>query len=106
MGRISSGIGLITNIPIEETVNSLLALQGRSRDLIVNRNKALDKQQVAFTELSALLLAFQFTTNNLGRTELFRARSTTSSSPSLLSVTHTGEPPLGSYQFTPVRTVQ
>ncbi len=81
MGRITTSVGLITNIPIEETINKLLAVQARSRDLVVNRNKSLDEQQVALTELSALLLAFQFTTNNLGRTELFQARSATSSSP-------------------------
>lgn len=106
MGRITSNVGLITGIPIEETIKKLLEIQAAPRDRLVSRNEELDKQQVALTELSALLLAFQFTATNLGRPDLFKSRTATSSNPSLLSVTSSGTPPLGTYQFTPLQTVQ
>src|SRR5687767_1865849 len=106
MGRITSNIGLITGVPITDTVDKLVALQARSRDLVVARGKTLGQQQVAITELSALLLAFQFTTNNLGKSDLFQSRSVTSSNPNLLSATSSGQPPLGTFQFTPIQTVQ
>lgn len=106
MGRITSNVGLISGVPITETVDKLIALQARSRDQIVSRAQSLGKQQVAVTELSALLLAFQFTTDNLGKSDLFQSRSVTSSNPSVLSATSSGQPPLGTFQFTPIQTVQ
>jgi flagellar hook-associated protein 2 len=106
MGRITSNVGLISGVNITDTVDKLIALQARPRDQEVNRAKSLDKQQVAVTELSALLLAFQFTTDNLGRESLFQTRSVTSSNPTVLSAISSGQPPLGTFQFTPVQTVQ
>ena len=106
MGRVTSNIGLVTGVPITQTVDQLIALQARPRDLIVARNKKLSGQQVAVTEISALLLAFEFTTNNLGKASVFEARSVSSSAPTLLAATSSGQPPLGSFQFTPLATVQ
>src|SRR5690606_27975883 len=106
MGRITTNVGLISGVPITETVDKLIALQARGRDQVVSRTQSLGKQQVAVTELSALLLALEFTTNNLGRADLFQSRSVTSSNPTVLSVTSSGQPPLGTFQFTPVQTVQ
>jgi flagellar hook-associated protein 2 len=106
MGRISSNVGLISGVPITDTVDKLIALQARARDQVVARAQTIGKQQVAVTELSALLLAFEFTTNNLGKTDLYQSRSVTSSNPTVLSATSSGQPPLGTYQFTPVQTVQ
>ena len=106
MGRITSNVGLITGVPIADTVEKLIAVQARARDLVIARTQTLGRQQVAVTELSALLLAFQFTTNNLGKADLFESRSVTSSQPTILSATSSGQPPLGTYQFTPLQTVQ
>jgi len=39
MSRIQSSVGLITGIPIEETVNKLMAVAARPRELMVNRDR-------------------------------------------------------------------
>ncbi len=106
MGRIQTNIGLITGIPIGDTVEQLMALAARPRDLLIARTDKLREEQVAVTELSALLAAVQFTVTNLGKANLYDQRTVTSSHPDVLAATITGNPPLGSYQFTPIRVVQ
>lgn len=106
MGRIQTNIGLITGIPIADTVEKLMALAARPLDMLVERTNALQDEQVAVTELTALLVAVRYITANLGKSDLFDQREATSSHPDNLAVTMTGTPPKGTYRFTPLRTVQ
>jgi len=106
MGTISSGIGLVTGTNISDTVSKLVSLQSASRDALVNANKALNAQQTAVTSLEALLVGLQFTTNRLSASTLYSQQTVTSSNPAVLAATATGTAALGSYQFTPLRTVQ
>lgn len=106
MGRIQSSIGLISGINIGDTVSKLMELASRPKQLLVNRTEVLKNEQIAVTELSALLLAVQYATNHLGTAAPFEARQVQSSDPASLAVTATGNPPPGVYQFTPLRTVQ
>ena len=103
MGRIQSNIGLITGVPIGETVEALMALAAKPRDLLVERTQVLQNEQMALTELSALLLKVKYVTDNLGKEGLYDQRKVLSSDPDTLAATLTGEPPKGSYQFTPLR---
>ncbi|MHB1036272.1 MAG: flagellar filament capping protein FliD [Pirellulales bacterium] len=100
MGRIQSNIGLISGVPIKDTVDKLIAIQGRSRDLLVNKNKSLESEQVAVTGLTALLASLEYMTNNLGKSELYDQRTIASGDPNALAATLTGQPAKGSYQFT------
>jgi flagellar hook-associated protein 2 len=106
MGRIQSSIGLITGVPIQDTVNQLMTLAARPRELLAARNKDLQTQQTAIADLLAKTLALQLAAGRLGRTNIFRKNTATSSHPDLLSVAVTGEPTAGSYLLTPVRTAQ
>ena len=106
MGRIQSSIGLITGVPIQETVDQLMALAGRPRELLVARTKDLQTQQTAIAELLAKTLALQLAGDRLGKSSIFKKNTATSSHPDLLSATVTGEPAAGNYLFTPVRTAQ
>ena len=47
MGRITSNIGLITGIPITDTVDQLIGVAGAPRDLLSSRNQGLQQQQLA-----------------------------------------------------------
>ena len=60
MGRISSNIGLITGIPITDTVDQLMQIAARPRDLLTSRTESLQSQQLAITSLSSRLLGIQF----------------------------------------------
>ena len=106
MGRITSSIGLATGFPIQETVDQLIAISGRRRDLLVNQNKKIDAQRTAVTVLTAQLIAIQIQVRRLGLPTIFSQREVTSSDDTLLAATSTGTPQLGSYRFTPLRAAQ
>jgi flagellar hook-associated protein 2 len=106
MGRIQSTIGLITGLPIQDTVDQLMKIEARPRDLVVSRTKALQAQQTAVTELTAKVLAVQFAARRLGNASVFDKKTATSSAPDFLAVAVTGQPPAGNYQITPVQTAQ
>ena len=106
MGRITSNIGLATGIPIVETVDQLMALQARPRDLLQSLNKKVEAEQVAVTDVSAKLLGLQIALRRLSQPTLFNQRSATSSNTSTLTATASGGAALGTYQFTPFQTAQ
>ncbi len=106
MPPIQPNIGLITGIPIQDTVSRLMQIAARPRDLLVARNEALQQQQVALNSLTALVVAIQLAAKSLGKREIFASRSATSSDPSTLTATIKGTPAPGVYRFTPARMAQ
>ncbi|MBX3425005.1 MAG: flagellar filament capping protein FliD [Pirellulales bacterium] len=106
MSRITSSIGLITGIPIEDTVNQLMQLAARPRDLLVSRNKSIQDEQTAVNTLSTRLLGFQFAINKLKSTTVYSSRTVTSSNKDALSaaVPSGTTPPAGTVVVRPVRT--
>ncbi len=106
MGRIQSDVGLITGIPIADTVKKLMQIAARPHDLLKARTETLEKEQVALTELTALLVAFQYTTDKLATDSIYDQRKVTSSDETALAATITGQPAKASYQFTPLRMAQ
>ena len=106
MAQIQSNIGIITGMAIGDTVDSLMALSAKPRDLLAERTQKLNDEQVAVTELSAYLYAVKLITNNLGKPEVFDSRAATSSNENVIAATVSGQPPEGVYYFTSVRAVQ
>lgn len=106
MVSITPTTGLVTGIPIQSTIDQLIAVQGRPRDLLAQLGKRVEAEQLAFTTISASLLSLQFQAVNVGKPELFSQTTASSSNPALLSVSATGDPPLGNFQFTPLQTAQ
>ncbi len=103
MGRIQSSVGLVSGVPIADTVEQLIALSARPRDLLQARNEDLKARQVALGELTAVTIAVELSTAGLGKTDLFQQLKATSSSQDLLGASVVGEPAAGSYTFTPLR---
>jgi flagellar hook-associated protein 2 len=106
MGRIQATTGLVSGVPIDQTVSELMAIASQPVTNLQTRNTTLTNQETALQQLSALLLSVQSMSKNLGQASLFTAAAATSSNPSALTATVTGNPPVGTYQFTPVQTVQ
>src|SRR5262245_7583581 len=98
MSRISSSVGLITGIPIEETVTKLRKVAAQPRDALNARNEGLKQQQGALDALSARLLSFQFAVNKLKGSTVFETREVTSSNEDALSASlpKSGTPTIGS----------
>ncbi|HRF00747.1 MAG TPA: flagellar filament capping protein FliD [Pirellulaceae bacterium] len=106
MSGIQSAIGVITGIPIQDTINQLIAISARPRDRLVSRIAAMKSQQVAFTELTALVIGVQLASDNLGRADVHDAVAVSSSNTAALSTRVTGTPGVGTYSFQPVRTAR
>ncbi len=106
MSSIQSSIGLITGIPIIDTVDQLMGIAGRPRDLLISRNQTLEAEQLAINTLSTRLLGFQFDADKLNTESLFDSRKASSSNKSLLTASIESEstPAAGNYLFTPIRT--
>jgi flagellar hook-associated protein 2 len=106
MAGITASTGLITGIPIQDTVDKLMALASKPKDDLTARTQTLQSEKLAVQQLTSLLLAFQFDTNQLGKDDVFNSRTVTSSNENALTaaVATDGNPAVGNYQFTPVQT--
>ena len=105
MPTIQSNIGLVTGMEIGETVDALMGIAARPRNALVERTDTLKDEELAVTELSALLLSVQYLSDNLGKEELFEERDATSSNEAAMTATVNGDALDGTYEFTPVRSV-
>jgi flagellar hook-associated protein 2 len=106
MSRIQSSVGLITGVPIEETVNKLMELNSFPRQQLEGRNTLLKNEQTAVTELLTLVIGVQLTTDRLGQKSLYSATKVTSSVPTALVATSNGSPKVGNYSFVPHQMAQ
>lgn len=105
MGRITATTGLFSGVPIQQTVDQLIALQARPRDLLTARNKTLEARQVGLTSVSGSLLKLQLALASFKSATVFDQRAATSNAENL-TASITGSPAPGSYQFTAVRVAQ
>jgi flagellar hook-associated protein 2 len=106
MGRIQSNIGLITGVNITDTVDKLMAINGKPRDSLVKRNEALQKTQVAITELTALVIGVQLATDQLGRPATLSNRIVSSSKSDIITASSSGTPAVGKSRLTSIRLSQ
>lgn len=106
MAGIQSATGLITGIPIEETVNKLMAIAERPRKTLEDRTKLLQSEQLAVNQLTSLVLAFQFESNRFASENAFVSRAVKSSDTSVLtaSVATGATPAVGSYKVRALQT--
>jgi len=106
MTRIQSSVGLISGIPIQETVDQLMAVASQPKNILSDRNKLLNSEKLAVTQLTSLVVAFQFEVTKLSSTKLFESKAVSSNKSTVLSATLAsgGNPVASSYVFTPVQT--
>jgi flagellar hook-associated protein 2 len=106
MAGITSTTGLITGIPIQDTVDKLIAVASQPKDNLTARNKDLQSQQAATSQLSALVSAFQFEVNTIKSGGVFDSKSVTSSNTDVLgaALQKDGKPTAGTYNFRTLQT--
>jgi flagellar hook-associated protein 2 len=106
MGRITSGVGLISGLNITDIVDQLIDVASIPRDTLESRTKELQNQQFAIGSLSAKLLNIQFNLGKLTSNSLYASKKSTSSNAEVLTATiaNSANAINGSYSFTPVRT--
>jgi flagellar hook-associated protein 2 len=105
MSRIQATTGVISGIPITDTVDQLMKVEARPRDLLTSRSQALQAQQVAISELTAVVIGVQLGARKLAAPSLFQQRTVKSSNQALLTATvaKDASPTVGSFKFTAVR---
>ncbi|HMO85806.1 MAG TPA: flagellar cap protein FliD N-terminal domain-containing protein, partial [Lacipirellulaceae bacterium] len=106
MSRITSSVGLITGIPIEDTVNQLIQVAARPRNILQSRTDGLKNQQLAIDALGSRLLSLQFAINKFKTATVFQAREVVSSNADVVRATITpgGTATVGAYQVRSVQT--
>jgi flagellar hook-associated protein 2 len=106
MGRITSGVGLISGLNITDIVDQLIEVASKPRDTLTTRTKDLQSQQTAIGTLSAKLLSVQFEMGKLASASLYAAKKATSSDETVLTATVSNSKTAvnSTYSFTPVRT--
>ncbi len=105
MAGIQSSTGLISGVPIQDTVDQLMKIASQPRDRLVKANATLQSRQLAVGQLTALVIGVQLSTDQLGSSTLYSQTKVSSSAKSITATaTSTANP--GSYQFVPVRLAQ
>ena len=102
MSGIQASTGLISGLPIEDTVNQLMAVAGQRRDLVTGRTQELQAELAALDQVESRLLGLQFAVSQFRQPSVFSATTVTSSNTQVVSATATagGNPSPGSYQVT------
>ena len=103
MSQIQSSVGLISGIQIQDTVNQLMELAARPRNQLLARTEGLKREQLALDQLGSFLLAFRLSATQLGTASHFSATTVTSSNPTALAASASGNVPPGTYSFTPLQ---
>jgi len=106
MGRIQSNIGLTTGLDIRNTVEQLLAVSAQPRVRLQTRVRAIQAQQVAITELTALTIGIQLTTDRLGSSANLKTTTATSSKADVITASASGSISAGSYSIQTIQTAQ
>lgn len=106
MGTITSGIGLISGLPISDLVDQLIAIESRPLTLLENRRDVFQSERLALLEISAKIVSLEVSSKKFADADFFKSRTATSSNDSLLRATAESGASLGSFQFQPVSLVQ
>ena len=104
MGSIQLGVGLISGMDIQGTVEKLIALESGTLKNLQTRNEKFLQQQTYISQLTSLFMTSNFMISNLSKISVFDRRDVKSSNDSLLGVARNGNPPAGTHTFTPIRT--
>src|SRR5512145_1276205 len=99
MGTISSWVGLISGMNIQDIVSKLIAIDGRPIEQLKQRVLDTQEQQKAFMELSALLLGAKSAIHGFIRPSAFLGKTVTSSDQTVLNASADTTAAAGSYSF-------
>lgn len=100
MGTISSGIGLISGLNIQELVGKLINLESGAAKQLQTQIDRNTEAQTLLSQLSLRIVGFNLAASRLRKGQSFADRTATSSNPALVVSAGKGATP-GSFTFTP-----
>lgn len=106
MSGLQSSVGLITGIPIQETVDQLIQISAIPRDRLISRNEQLTQRQTAISELLASVIAVQISSETLAKPSIFQEFNVASNDADVVSTSIVGSPVPGSFSFQPHQLAQ
>lgn len=99
VSRISTGIGLVSGLNIQQLVDQLISVEARPRDLLQSRIGALTTQKTAFADISARITALLGRVNSFSRRQSFFNYQANSSQPDAVTATIGENVQPGTYSF-------
>ena len=105
MGRISSGVGLVSGINSKDIIDQLMALEARPKDLIQKRVESVNQQKLAYTEMSTKLAALKLSGQSLKKISFFQNATATSSDEDVMTATAASGASVGAFSFQVARLV-
>ncbi|MBN1765421.1 MAG: flagellar filament capping protein FliD [Sedimentisphaerales bacterium] len=99
MGTISSGVGLVSGIPIEEIVTQLLAIDARPKDQLETRLEESTESQAALMKIQGLVMALQLSAAGFNQQSVFEQMAVTTSNEDIMTATATRFAEEGTYRF-------
>ncbi|TWT73541.1 Flagellar hook-associated protein 2 [Posidoniimonas polymericola] len=106
MSAIQTSVGLISGIPIEDTVNQLISVARQPLSRLNSRTEGLLAERTAVDTLATLVLGLQSSINSFKSASTFTKKAASSSDATLVSakITSGKSPKAGSYKFTPIQS--
>jgi flagellar hook-associated protein 2 len=105
MGRISTGVGLVSGINSKDIIDQLMALESRPKDLLQSRIDAASKQKTAYTTLQTKFASIKLNAQALQKPSTFNNALATSGDENVLTATAASGAAIGSFQFQVARLV-
>lgn len=105
MGRITTGVGLISGINTAEVINQLMALEERPKLLLQTRIDDANRQKLAYTDLRTRLTSLRLVATTLKKPSSFTNATAASSNANVLTATAGQGAAVGAYQFRVARLV-
>lgn len=105
MGRISSGIGLVSGINSREIIDQLISLESRPKVQLQKRIDNTNQIKLAYTDLSTRLTSLRLSAISLRKATTFQQASASSNNEGVLTATASAGAAKGSYQFQVSRLV-
>ncbi|MBC8106293.1 MAG: flagellar filament capping protein FliD [Anaerolineae bacterium] len=105
MGRITSGVGLISGINSKDIIDQLMTLESRPKRLLETRIENTNQQKLAYTDITTRLTSLRLSATTLKKPSSFQASTTTSSDEDVLTATASNGAALGAFQFRIARLV-
>ncbi len=105
MGRISSGVGLLSGLNSRDIIDQLIRLESRPREDLAKRVETANTRRTALTTIQAQLTQLRLFGTQVKKPQTFRAASVTSTNEQALTGTAAVGAAAGSYRFSVARLV-
>src|SRR5437588_11752296 len=105
MGRISSGVGLISGINSKDIIDQLMTLESQPKVVLQTRIDGINQQKLAYADLSTRLTSLKINSTTLKKDATFQAATATSSDENVFTATAVNGAAVGSFQLQVARLV-